>query len=166
MKLTSIQTNEVTAAILRSPEKYDGGVGGRKRTSPELSVSVIPNVSTSANAPRSPDLQAQALSTRINYIREQLDEILVNFPPFFPPGSSERIDLIKAVRGIQDQVEKSPLQSSLKEQISLNKLSENAADSDISVALEQLLGFKDELSERLPAGNESPQPGTLVSIKV
>lgn len=166
MKLTRIPTNEVTATILRSPEKYDSGVEGGKRSSPELSGSTTPRPSASTEAQRSPDLQAQALSTRINYIREQLEEILVDFPPFFPPGSSQRVDLIKTVRGIQDQVEKSSLQSSFKEEISLNKLSDNATDREISVALEQLLGLKDELSLRLPMGNESPQPGTLVSIKV
>ena len=50
--------------------------------------------------------------------------------------------------------------------ISSGKLSENATDSDISAALDQLFSLKDELSKSLPVAAESPQPGTLVSIKV
>jgi hypothetical protein len=166
MKVNSIQANEVVAAILRSPERNDSGVDAGKGSAPELSVSVIPSLSTSTNAPQSPDIQAQALITHINYTKEQLDKILVDFPPFFPPGSSQRIDLIKTIRGIQDQVEKSSVRSDMKQEISLGKLSMNASDSDISVALEQLLSLKDELSKSLPIGDEGHQPGVLVSIKV
>ncbi len=166
MKLNSIQTNEVTATILRPPEKNDGGVEAGKRLPPALSVTATPRLSASTDTRQSPDIQAQALSTRINYVKEQLDKILVEFPPFFPAGSYQRMDLIKGIRRIQDQVEKSSIQSELKEEIALSKLSDNASDSDISFALDQLLNLKDELLKSFPRGDESPQPGTLVSIKV
>ncbi len=166
MKLNSIQANEVTAAILRPPEKNDGGVDAGRRPYPEFSASSTPRQSASPDAQRSSGNQAQALSARISYVKEQLDKILVEFPPFFPAGSYQRIDLIKGIRGIQDQVEKSSVQSKLKEEISSNKLSDSASDSDISVALDQLLNLKDDLSQSLPTGSENHKPGTLVSIKV
>lgn len=166
MKVNSIQANEVMAAILRSPETNDSGVDAGKGSSHEPSVSVIPSLSASTNAPQSPGIQTQALITHINYAREQLDKILVDFPPFFPPGSSQRIDLIKTIRGIQDQVEKSSIQSDMKQEISLSKLSGNATDSEISAALDQLFSLRDEISKSLPMGAETPQPGRLVSIKV
>jgi hypothetical protein len=166
MKVSSIQTNEVMAAILRSPEKNDSGVDAGKGPFPEPSSSVIPSSSGSTYATQPSGIRAQALITHINYAKEQLDKILVEFPPFFPAGSYQRVDLIRAIRGIQDQVEKSSVQSSLKQDISSGKLSENATDSDISAALDQLFSLKDELSKSLPVAAESPQPGTLVSIKV
>jgi hypothetical protein len=165
MKVNDIQTNEVMAAILRSPERNDSWVDAGKRPSPELSVSVIPSSSGSTNSTQSPVNQAKTLITHINYTKEQLDKILVSFPPFFPAGSYQRIDLIKAVRGIQDQVEKSSVQSDMKQEISSNKLSKNATDSEISAALDRLFSLKDVLSKSIPMAAESPQPGDLVSIK-
>jgi hypothetical protein len=165
MNIKSIQTNEVVPGILRSSERNNSRVDARKGLSPESSALVLSSSSPSTNATQSPGIQSQALLSRINYMKDQLDKILVNFPPFFPAGSYQRIDLIKAIRGIQDEVESSSVQSDLKEEISSQKLSENAADKDISAALDKLLNFKDELSSSIPKTAESPQPGILVSIK-
>ncbi len=118
MNINSIQTSEVVPAILRSPERNNARVDAGKGLSPEPSASVLPSSSASTNDTQSPVIQAQTLLTHINYIKEQLDKILVDFPPFFPAGSYQRIDLIKGIRGIQDEVEKSSVQSDMKKEIS------------------------------------------------
>lgn len=152
--------------IPRSPEKDNSRVDEGKGISPEPSVPVLPSSLASVSIAQSPAIQAQALITHINYTKAQLDKILVNFPPFFPLGSYQRADLIKGIRGIQDQVEKSSVKSNVKQEISSSKLSENAADKDISAALDQLMSLRDELSKSLPPAAESPKQGVLVSIKV
>jgi hypothetical protein len=168
MNINRVQTSEVMPAVVPSPERgstrADAAAG--RGASPEPAASVLPGMSGSANVAQAPEAQAQSLVTHINYTKEQLDTILKEYPPFFPVGKYQRIDLIKTIRAIQDQVEKSSVQSDLKREISASKLSENASDSDISAALNQLFGLRDELSKSLPVAVESPQPGTLVSIKV
>jgi len=109
---------------------------------------------------------AQTLITRINYTKEQLDKILSEYPPFFPAGTFQRADLIEGIRGIQDAVERSSIQSDLKKEISAGKLDENATDSEIAGALDKLVSLGDELSRSLPMAVESPKPGSLVSVKV
>jgi hypothetical protein len=165
MKVNSIQTSEFVATLLRSSENNDSRIDVGKGPAPEPSIPVIPD---SAGSSTSPPLgvQAQTLITHINYTKDQLDKILVSFPPFFPAGSYQRIDLIKSIRGIQDQVEKSSVQDNVKQEIASNKLSEKATDSEISAALGQLFSLRDELSKGLPTATENPQPGALVSIKV
>jgi hypothetical protein len=166
MKVNSIQTSEFVATLLRSSENNDSRVDVGKGPAPEPSISVIPGSAGSSTGPPL-GVQAQTLITHINYTKDQLDKILVSFPPFFPAGSYQRIDLIKSIRGIQDQVEKSSVQANVKQEIaSSNKLSEKATDSEISAALDQLFSLRDELSKGLPAATENPQPGALVSIKV
>jgi hypothetical protein len=164
MNIKSIQTNEVVPATLHSSERNNPRVDAGKGLSPESSALVLSSSSASTNATQSPGIQSKALLSRINYMKDQLDKILVSFPPFFPAGSYQRIDLIKAIRGIQDEVESSSVQSDLKKEITSQKLSENATDKDISAALDKLLSLKDELSSSVPKTAESPQPGILVSI--
>jgi hypothetical protein len=166
MNINSIQTSEVMPVILRSPERNNAKVDAGKGPSPEPSTSVLPGSSGPTNDAQSPMIQAQTLITHINYAKEQLDKILVEFPPFFPPGSYQRIDLIKGIRGIQVEVEKSSIQSDLKKEISSSKLSEDATDSEISAALARLFSLRDELSKGFPMTVESPKPGTLVNVKV
>ena len=166
MNINGIQTNQIVTPTLRTPERNNSRVNAGKGLFPEASAPVLPGSSASANDTRSPVIQAQTLLGRIDYIKDQLDKILVDFPPFFPAGSYQRIELIKAIRGIQDEVEKSSVQSEVKKEISSVKLSENATDSEISAALDQLFSFRDELSKTTPVTAERPQPGTLVSIKI
>jgi hypothetical protein len=166
MNINSIQTNEVAPVILRSPERNSSRLDAGKGFAPEPSAPVLPSSSAATKDVPSPVIQSQSLLNRINYAKEQLDKILVNFPPFFPPGSYQRIELIKGIRGIEDEVEKSSVQSAMKMEISSQKLSENATDSDISASLDRLFSLRDELSKGIPMTAESPQPGSLVNIKI
>jgi hypothetical protein len=166
MNIKSIQTSQSVPAILRSPEgsnsKADAGMG----LSLEPSIRILPGSSASTNATQTPLVQAQTLVNHIDYLKEQLDKILVDFPPFFPPGTYQRVDLIKGIRSIQDEVEKSSVPSDMKNDISTQKLTENATDTEISVVLNKLLGFRDEIAQKLPEMAESLEPGTMVSVRV
>jgi hypothetical protein len=106
------------------------------------------------------------LLNRIDYTKEQLDKILVDYPPFFPPGTYQRVDLIKGIRSIQDEVEKSSVPSETKSQIVSQKLADNATDSDIAAALDQLFSFGDEIAQGLRKSPGSFGPGALVNVRI
>jgi hypothetical protein len=116
MNINSIQTSEIEPAILpqRSNSKADAGTG----LLPEPSTRVSPSASVSRNAPRTTVVQATTLVNHIDYLKEQLDKILVDFPPFFPPGSYQRVDLIKGIRNIQEGAEKSSVPRNMHKDIS------------------------------------------------
>ncbi len=79
----------------------------------------------------------RGLRSGINYFKEQIRAILTSFPPFFPAGSPQRIDLIKKVKGLEELVEKSSPKKSSDKTSSDNRLSEDASDKEISAALGQ-----------------------------
>jgi hypothetical protein len=166
MNIKSIQTTQIEPATLRPPErsysKVDAGMGFSLEVTPRVSL----GSSASINATHTPVVQAQALVNQISYIKEQLDKILVDFPPFFPPGSYQRADLIKGVRNIQNEVEQSSVPSDTKKDIPSQKLAEEATDHDISAVLDKLLVFRDEIAKKLPEMAESLEPGTVVTVKV
>lgn len=166
MNINRIQTIQVVPLILSSAGRKEPRVDVGRGLSPEPSALVASSPSGLAHDTQASVVQSQGLLNRIDCLKDQLDKILVSFPPFFPAGSYQRVDLIKGIRGIQDEVEKSSVQSELTQGISSSKLTEHATDSDISAALDKLFNFGDELSKNLLATSESPQPGTLVNIKI
>jgi hypothetical protein len=167
MNINRIQTSGVVPTINRSLERVSGRDNAAGRgINPDPPSLVVPGSSGSVNDAQSLEAQTQVLLTRINYTKDQLDKILTEYPPFFPAGTYQRTDLIRGIRGIQDAVEHSSVQSDLKTQIAAGKVDENATDGEIAVALTQLLNLKDELRNSLPMVVGSPKPGSVVSFKV
>ena len=109
---------------------------------------------------------AQSVVGRINYMKQQLDEILVSYPPFFPAGSPQRPDLIRKIRGIQDDIGTlSGTEGKAVTDMNAKKLPEHATDKDISRAIEDLLRSAKEIGRNVPLPVKS-QPGTLLHIKI
>lgn len=109
---------------------------------------------------------AQSVVGHINYMKQQLDEILVSYPPFFPAGSPQRPDLIKRIKGIQDEIEKLSVQAKAPAgNMKIKKLPGNATDKDISRAIEDLVRFAKEIGGKVPLPDKG-RPGTLVHIKI
>lgn len=96
----------------------------------------------------SPEARISSIIASIEYIQEQLDAILVHYPPFFPLGKFQRANLIKKIQGIHDQVEKSSLSSDIKRNIKNRKVSEKANDNEIGTALQGLINLKNEVSQK------------------
>jgi hypothetical protein len=166
MNIKSVQATQIVPGQLRSPEAGNAKTDAWTGLSPEISTRVASVLSTSINAAQTPVLEAQALSTHINYVKDQLDKILLDWPPFFPPGTYQRADLIKAIRNIQDEVEKSSVPSDMKKDVASQKLSGNATDHDISAALDKLLSFRDEIAKSASGNAEIFESGTVVSIRI
>jgi hypothetical protein len=72
-----------------------------------------------------------ASGSNINYIKSQLDAILYSYPPFFPPGSPQRFDLIKSGKGVQEKIEKASIPHDRGKNPTDPKLTAQATDKNI-----------------------------------
>lgn len=125
--------------------------------------------STTANSQgQQSTLEAQMVSinSNIDYIQNTLNALLNDYPPFFPAGQPQRIDLIKGIKGIQEKIEKSAIPEEVKKNAAGPKLSDNASDSEISAALGSLIPFKDSFAQKNAEGSDTKQPGTVVNIQI
>ncbi len=110
--------------------------------------------------------QLVLISSSIDYIQNALNAALVNDPPFFPAGHPQRIDLIKGIKGIQENIEKSAIPQEAKKSATQPKLSDQASNGEISAAWDSLTHFKDSFLQNNNEGSNTKQPGTVVNIKI
>jgi hypothetical protein len=151
----SVQSNQIDNS--RFPAKSDSTAQGSEKIS--LPSSIRGSQST-------PEAQMLSISSNIDYIQKNLDAVLINYPPFFPAGHPQRIDLIKGLKGIQDKIEKSSIPADVKKGLSDTKLSYNSSDGEISAALDNLIHFKDSIIQNNTEGPAPKQPGSVVNIKI
>ncbi|MDA8083981.1 MAG: hypothetical protein M0024_10025 [Nitrospiraceae bacterium] len=151
MNINSIQAGQLSQNAIRSSEKGDYGVEAKLNAPPA-------QVSGEAGTPK---VSTQAITTGIDYLKDQLQTLLTSFPPFFPAGSPQRLDLIKRIRGLEDQIGKSSVDDNVKKAFSQNKLPENASDHEISASLDRLIGYRNGAKQTEPA-----KPGVIVNVKV
>ena len=123
-------------------------------------------VISTVNKSNSPEAQAQTSVTHINYIKKELDTILIDYPPFFPAGSPQRIDLIKKIKGLQGEIENAPVSSDTKKSIRDQKLSDKATDAEINTALQGIMNAKNELTRHIPAESNTARPGSFLDVKI
>ena len=105
--------------------------------------------------------------TNTNYIKDQLEAIMYSFPPFFPVGSPQRVDLIKGMKGVQDEIKKSSaLAPEVKEKLTAQKLTNESTDAEVAAALKDLKQYKEAVSPApAPVTGKSYQ-GTIVGVKI
>lgn len=123
------------------------------------------NTGAIANESGTPQIQAARIGPSIGSIQAQLDLILVNYPPFFPIGKYQRLDLIKGVNHVQEEIEKSNIDPNLKKTYSGEKLSEKATDEEISVALEKLYQLRHAISSGHPSETGARPSGMILDLK-
>ena len=151
MNINSIQAGQLSQNAIRSSEKGDYGVEA-KLNAPPAQV---------AGETGTPKVSTQAITAGIDYLQEQLRTLLTSFPPFFPAGSPQRIDLIKKIKGLEDELGKSSVDDNVKKAFNQNKLPENASDHEISASLNRLIGYRNGAKQTEPA-----KPGVIVNVKV
>jgi hypothetical protein len=154
----SIQMNQYSQTI--SPS---GGINSDavvpKTNSTVQSDASNTNTSTANDVP--------AILQGINYIKDQLKDLLDSYPPFFPAGHPQRPALIKRIRGLQENIKTSPVDSDTKKIVSAdNTLPQNATDTEVSKALDNLYKLGDSLNNNQQLSTEPAKPGSLLSIKV
>lgn len=112
------------------------------------------------------DAMLLGLTERVNSLQKKLDLTLVQYPPFFPIATYQRMDLVDEVRSIQVDVERSSLSSALKQAISGRKLPDDATDAQIQDVLDKVLMLRDSLSRNLTVSKENVRPGSILKLEV
>ncbi len=156
MNINSIQAIQLLQNAIGSPEKGDN----------QANTSSGSSGSRAATEIKTPQASTQGISTMINYIQEQLKNLLESYPPFFPAGSPQRIDLIKKIKGLEEQVGHSAVDTQLKKDFAENPLTEKATDQEISSSLNRLFSLRDKLQEKSPLSGDPVKPGTILNLKV
>jgi hypothetical protein len=155
MNINSIQAIQFWQNAIGYNEKSDSPTDTRLGSS---LVQVTSQIKT-------PQVSTQGIFTRISYIEEQLKSLLESFPPFFPAGSPQRIDLIKKIKGLEEQIGHSSVEAHLKKAFTENPLPKQATDQEISAALDKLFSLRDKLQEKSPVSGDPVKPGTIVNLK-
>lgn len=120
----------------------------------------------SANAGGRPAQQQLNSLTSSNYVKQQIQKIITSFPPYFPAGSPQRIDLIKGIKGIQDEIKSSKLQPEVKDKLAGQKMTDTATDKEISAALKGIQQYTEDHSPSLPQSTKNIQPAEIVNITI
>jgi hypothetical protein len=114
---------------------------------------------------QNPMAQMLSISNSIDYITDQLQSILTSFPPYFPLGSAQRVDLIKGIKGLQEKIENAPVPATTKKELIGPRLPNQATDDDITTALKGLSHFKDFVLQNTSV-NGTKEAGTVLNLKI
>jgi hypothetical protein len=101
-----------------------------------------------------------------SYIKDQIETIMFSFPPFFPVGSPQRLDLIKGVKVVQDEIKSSQLPTVVKEKLAGQELTDTATDKEISTALEGVQQYTEGYSPTPSQSAGNGQQANIVSVKI
>lgn len=113
-----------------------------------------------------PELRVVTNFANTNYVKEQLETIMYSFPPFFPIGSPQRIDLIKGFKGVQDEIGKSSTPPEAKQKVLDHKLTDASTDKEVAAALKDLKQYKDAFAPKAPVQSGGVQSSALVNLKI
>jgi hypothetical protein len=102
-----------------------------------------------------------------NYVKDQLDTIMFSFPPFFPVGSPQRLDLIKGVRGVQEEIGRSAIPPEMKQKLTTPQLTDHATNHEVAAVLRDIKLYKELLRNKGVAPTpEKGKASTKVSLKI
>jgi hypothetical protein len=119
-----------------------------------------------ANAGSSETPQQLNSLTDSNFVKQQIETILTTFPPYFPAGSPQRLDLIKGVKGVQDEIKSSKLPMEVKDNLAGQKLTDAATDNEISTALKGIQQYTEDHSPSPSKSKNNNQSSEIVSITI
>jgi hypothetical protein len=91
---------------------------------------------------------------------------IVRDPPFFPIATYQRVDLIRRVRVVEEEVQRSSLDESLRSAFSANPLTATATDTKISAAPDQLFALRDQITGSSPATPDEIEPGSILAVEI
>jgi hypothetical protein len=117
----------------------------------------------------SDELVSQTLSKLFdkNYIKDQIEQIMYGFPPFFPVGSPQRFDLIQGVKGVQEEIQNNTeLPGDVKDQLTGRQLTDDSTDKEISAALEGVLQYTEGYSPDSAQSAGGDQQTGIVNIQI
>jgi hypothetical protein len=125
-----------------------------------------PALNDSGSSAESAKPRAMQSLVSSNFVKEQIETIINTFPPYFPAGSPQRIDLIKGVKAVQVEIKSSHLSSDTKDKLAGQQLTDASTDKEISTALTAIQQYTEKHSpSSAPATNKS-RAGSIVSIEI
>ena len=157
MNITGIQTGQILQNAINSADRGHNSQAKAKAESSSVSVS---------SDARTPQVSEQAIIAGISFLKQQLDELLNSYPPFFPVGSYQRLDLIKGIKTLEEKIGKSAVDENIKKIFSGGKLSDDATDAEISASLDKLFIVRDKLAEKKTVNSEPVKHGSFLDVKV
>ena len=144
--------------------QLSGGKGNSPVSTQNRSSETFKSSVTGRSGIRGPQVMTSLTNT--NYIKEQLNTIMYSFPPFFPLGSPQRLDLITGIKGVQEEIGKSSLPPELKERLTANKLTDKSTDREVSAALADLKQYKETIKPKRAQTVDRVQRGIIVNVKI
>lgn len=104
----------------------------------------------------------------INNLQQHVESNLniVRDPPFFPIATYQRADLIKRVRIVEEEVQRSSLDVSVKSAITARPLKTGATDKEMATALDNLFALRDQLTASKPASPDQIEPGSILAVEI
>ena len=89
---------------------------------------------------------------------------IVRDPPFFPIATYQRADLIKRIRVIEEEIQRST-PPKIKSTLSSPKLKEGATDTEIASALDKLFAFRDQVKSGGTSSLPKTGPGSILAVE-
>lgn len=108
--------------------------------------------------------QMISISASIDFVSEQLKSLLTSFPPFFPVGSPQRVDLIKEIKDLQGKIEMADIPAPMKT-IAGPSLSKQASDKEIDGALKGLMQFRD-VALNIKEASGASEAGKVLNLSI
>ncbi|MBM4329741.1 MAG: hypothetical protein FJ117_00720 [Deltaproteobacteria bacterium] len=150
---------QISGQKINSPAEDSSGLAGvnQDQASFNKHTAINTDLQLAAKSIRAADQVMEKIEIYIDRMKAQLDRIVKNYPPF-PPGSEERISLLKSFTALRRQIDQLTIppaeQGILKitgdpsfvSDLNIPRLSESAPDSEIYAALENLGIAKETLA--------------------
>ncbi|MBN1548832.1 MAG: hypothetical protein JW902_19430, partial [Syntrophaceae bacterium] len=92
---------------------------------------------------------------------------IVRDPPFFPIATYQRVDLIRRIRIVEEEVQRSSLDGNLKSAASAKQVQAEATDTELAAALDKLFDLRDRLTRSGgPASLAEIEPGLILAVEI
>jgi hypothetical protein len=145
------------------------GENNAATTNRPLSVGITNNSGSLSGVPKATGNQLLGITALINNLQTHVESNLniVRDPPFFPIATYQRADLIKRIRIIEEEVQRSSLDNGLRPEFTPSELKAQASDKEISAALDKLFALRNRLTgnEPLPSA-ENAEPGSILAVEI
>ncbi|MGD0884130.1 MAG: hypothetical protein ABSA46_04500 [Thermodesulfovibrionales bacterium] len=155
MNINSIQASNLPQNSNRPTDRTDSAVDASIGSSSEV-TSVL----------KTPQASTQGITAGVDYVQQQLQALLTSYPPWFPAGTYQNVNLITKGKAPEDQTSDASPDDNLKKTSSETKLPEQASDDKISAAPTGQSGLGDAVKQISSASADSVKPGTILNVKV
>ncbi len=132
----------------------------------DLSASSSSVSGSSINQNPASQSQMPSAINNADYIKKQLSAIFTTYPPWFPAGSPQRIDTIKAVKSVLDSAINSSVSADTKKQLSGIQLTDNATDTEMAAALHAVSQCTSSTISSGTTVSGGEQPGAVINVNV